>query len=276
LARLLDLLPDLARRFTEDDYSLDQHSAIGLLQHYGLPTWMVDFTSHLEYAFAFAAAGSSTVGRVAVMPLSAFPKTDGLVNLSDHRWAERPRRQAAFGLIMTNQGADLKSDAARTDLNIVWYEFPVIPEDREFLLGKHEDLTRLSDDPSAGFLRFHITEYVEARGKLSPALTDWLLERIPIAPRCFVVNEFEAANAVVHFRPVNVLPSFDEAEETEHSRTYWSSAFDDSSWDRMRSWEWPPVGSTIADPRTYHARQSSPLNVTARGARRRSCRLRLS
>src|SRR5450759_3826360 len=99
LQALEDLITALARRFIEDDYSLDSHSAIGLLQHYGLPTWMVDFTAHLGYAFAFAAAAGSAVGRVAVMPLRGFPSTGGVVNLTDHRRAERPRRQEAFGVI---------------------------------------------------------------------------------------------------------------------------------------------------------------------------------
>src|SRR3989442_779634 len=37
LDTLQQLIPELARRFILDDYSLDGHSAIGLLQHYGLP-----------------------------------------------------------------------------------------------------------------------------------------------------------------------------------------------------------------------------------------------
>lgn len=68
LAVLHDLIPDLADTFSEVPYRLDEHSAIGLLQHYGLPTCMVDFTARLGYAFAFAAAGNATVGLVAVMP----------------------------------------------------------------------------------------------------------------------------------------------------------------------------------------------------------------
>ena len=75
LAALECVIPDLACRFTGDDYSLDEDSAIGLLQHYGLPTWMVDFTARLCCAFAFAAAGSATVGRVAVMPLRRVSST---------------------------------------------------------------------------------------------------------------------------------------------------------------------------------------------------------
>src|SRR4051794_41105747 len=108
LHTLRALIPHLARRFSDSDYSLDGHSAIGLLQHYGLPTWLIDFTAHLGYAFAFAVAGSSPIGRIAVLPLRAFTDTGGVVNLMEHPWAERPRRQAAFGMITTEEVNDLK------------------------------------------------------------------------------------------------------------------------------------------------------------------------
>jgi hypothetical protein len=252
LELLEDLIPDLACRFSEDDYSLDEHSAIGLLQHYGLPTWMIDFTARLGYAFAFAAAGSAAVGRVAVMPLRAFSETRGVVNLKDHQWAERPRRQAAFGVITTADLTDLKSEAARARLNLSWYEFPVSSADRDCLKAKHDGLVRWRDDPSAGFVRFHITEYVEAHGKFSPELTDWLLERIPIAPRCYRIMGFEAEKVVLSHLGASALSSYDEAKEAVRSRRYWSSAYGECSWDRMKGWVWPQEGSITADPRTYH------------------------
>jgi hypothetical protein len=213
---------------------------------------MVDFTARLGYAFAFAAAGRATVGRVAVMPLRALSGTRGVVNLTNHQWAERPRRQAAFGVITTAELSDLKSEAARARLNLSWYEFPISSADRDYLKAKHDDLVRWSDDPSAGFVRFHITEYVEAHGKFSPELTDWLLERVPIAPRCYRVTGFEAGHVVLSHLGSSVLPSYDEAKEAAHSRRYWSSAHGECSWDRMRGWTWPEAGSISADPRTYH------------------------
>ena len=253
LQTLQVLIPDLARRFVVgDDYSLDEHEAIGLLQHYGLPTSMVDLTGHLGYAFAFATAGTSSVGRVAVVPSCALSATGSLVDLSDHPWAERPRRQAAFGVMLTTEPQDLKSQAAKSQLNVSWYEFLISDLDRAWLRSKHEELVSLSDDPSAGFLRFHITEYVESRGKLSPELTDWLIERVPIAPRCYRVKAFEGKDVIVNHCWASVLAAFDEVAEAEHSRRYWSSTQHESSWDRMKNWAWPPEGSIVADPRTWH------------------------
>jgi hypothetical protein len=252
LSVLEDLIPCLAHTFSEAPYSLDEHSAIGLLQHYGLPTWMIDFTARLGYAFAFAAAGSAAVGRVAVMPLRAFSETRGVVNLTNHQWAERPRRQAAFGVITTAELPNLKSEVARSRLNLSWYEFPVSIADRDYLKAKYDDLVGWSNDPSAGFVRFHITEYVEAHGKFSPELTDWLLERIPIAPRCYRIMGFEAEKVVLSHLGASALSSYDEAKEAVRSRRYWSSAYGECSWDRMKGWVWPQEGSITADPRTYH------------------------
>lgn len=253
LETLERLIRDLARRFTdEDDYSLKEHEAIGLLQHYGLPTWMIDFTGHAGHAFAFAAAGEAQVGRVAVMSSCLAAAERGLVDLTEHPWAERPRRQAAFGVIAPSS-RDLKSDEARSRLNIRWYEFPVSSRDRAYLKDRYANLVSLSDDPSAGFLRFHITEYVEAKGKFSPALTEWLLKRVPAAPRCYRVKEFEAKDVVVNHCGGRVLPvAFDESTEVGRSRLYWSSAHKERGWDRMKNWSWPGVGSVVADPRTYH------------------------
>ena len=251
--RLLELITQTVRRFAEDDYALEDRYAIGLMQHYGLPTCVVDFTAHLGYAFSFAAAGRSDLGRVGVLPLRRLPK-DRVVDLTDHPWAERPRRQQAFGVIAPEGMADLKSRAVTSRLGFSWYEFPVSESDRRYFRGKTEALVGTSDDCTAGFLRHHMTEYVEERGKVSPKLADWLLERVPIAPRCYVVETFDATErkVVVRHPLPNVLRDFDETREKESSRRYWSSAYRESSWDRMEKWEWPAAGSVVADPRTYH------------------------
>ncbi len=247
------LIRDVEDRFTaRNDYALDERQAVGLVQHYGLPTEIVDFSGNLGCAFAFAASDNSDVGRVAVAPARSISALGKLVDLSNHPRADRPCRQAAFGVIATEKFIDLKSPAAKSQLNIRWFEFPVSEADRGCLRGKCEDLRRVSDDPSAGFLRFHITEYVEAHGKLSPAVTDWLIERVPIAPRCGRVQGIEAERVVIDHCGSNALACFNEMAEKEQTRRYWSSAHSDRSWDRMAGWTLPPTGSIAIDPRTYH------------------------
>lgn len=247
------LVHHLTWRFMEQDYSLDADSAIGLLQHYGLPTWIVDLTAHLGYAFAFAAAGGDhQVGRVAVCPFRSLVRVGRVARLTDHPWADRPRRQGAFGVSMPREMTDLKSQSVMAQLGITWFEFPIVDSDREYLRERHRALVDIQDDPTAGFLRHHITEYVEAYGKFSPTLSSWLLERIPIAPRCYRVESVAAREVVVCHEAPNVLPVFDELAEAEYTRRYWSSVHAETSWERMKNWRWPPVGSIAADPRTYH------------------------
>jgi len=250
VVQLGKLIAWLADRLREKPYSLDRMGAVAFLQHYCLPTRMIDFTANLNYAFAFAVGGESSTGRVAVMPRA--PQSVRIVDLMAHHWAERAQRQGAYGVVMTDELADLKSEAARSRLNIRWYEFPIAPSDRDCFKEIYQELLREPDDPSAGFLRFHITQYVEAFGKLWPTLAEWLLEHVPIAPYCYRVEAYEEEEIVVFYRGSDALPAFEKDAEVEHSRRYWSAAYVDHSSERMSDFVLPTAGSIVADPRTYH------------------------
>ena len=256
LRTLQRVIPCLAHHFVRNEtYSLNEHLAYGLLQHYGLPTTVIDFTGDLTNAFAFAASGDHPVGRVAVLTMPEC--LERVIDFTDHPWAERAQRQAAFGLVPPDELIDLKSEAARSRLGIRWYEFPVSSSDRDCLRSTSQELLRWTDDPSAGFLRFHLTEFVEAHGKFSPELTGWLLDRVPIAPYCYVAESFEGRDVVVYFRSAKDLPTYDESAERGHSRRYWSTAHPGCfSGAALRAFSWRPVGKITHDPRTYHTDQA--------------------
>jgi hypothetical protein len=250
---LRHLMLGLHQGFKDDGYSLADHAATGLLQHYGLPTFMIDFTAHVGHALTFAATGKHDIARIAVVPGRFRDSAEAfVVDLRKHEWVERPRRQKGLGVVMPTSMPDLKSEAARSLLNVSWYEFPITSTNREELRENYRQITSVDDDPCAAFLRFHITEYVEENCKMSETLADWLLERIPIAPRLCQVVGFHAGQPVVHFRPPIEVPDFDKSVERDYSRRYWSAG-GACSRDRMTNWAWPPEGSTVADPRTYHA-----------------------
>lgn len=249
---LMQLIRKLAERFVAKDYELDEHAAYGLLQHYGMPTPMIDFTGEVGVAFAFATVGKGDVGRVAALRFGVAKNRGLVIDLHDHKWAERAQRQAAFAFVSPVGLPDLKSPAARARLQLEWFEFPVTEADRAFFADKQQKLLSHSDDPSAGFLRFHVTEYAEANGKFSPELTGWLLERVPMAPRCYLVGQFDEPDVVVYHRGADALPGFDPASEMAISRRYWSAGYPEKSFDRMATWTWPAPGSITADPRTYH------------------------
>jgi hypothetical protein len=248
----------IAGRLCEGLDGLDRPSAFALLQHYGMPTRIVGFTRNLGLAFAFAAMGESSIGRMAVLPYASC-HTVTLLELFAHPWAERAQRQAACGVVMTDELPDLKSEAARSRLDIKWYGFRILSSEREFYEEPYRELLREPNDPSAGFLRLHITEYVEANGKLSPTLTEWLLQKVPIAPYCYLLDSVEGNEAVVYYRGGEALLAFTSEAERECSRRYWSSAFRDRSDERSKDFMSRlvrGVGSVIADARTYHPESS--------------------
>ncbi len=249
--RLGKLIFDLMDRLFRNFDGLDRTAAMAQLQHYGLPTRIVDFTAALDFAFAFAAVEAASVGRVAVMPRRP-SQTVRVVDFMAHPWAERAQRQLAYGVLMTDALADLKSQDAQSHLGIKWYQFEILPSDREHFRKTYLQLVESRSDPSAGFLRFHITEHVEVNGKFSPALTEWLLEHVKIAPFCYKVDHLEEEETVVYSRAADSLSTFDEHAEKEHTRRYWSSDYEDDSFERMRNFVMPAPGSIIADPRTYH------------------------
>ena len=256
LRKVQYLIPCLAHHFVNNEtYALNEYEAYGLLQHYHLPTTIIDFTGDLTNALAFAALGEHTVGRVGV--LTSPQCLERVIDFTGHPCAERAQRQAAFGVVPPDELIDLKSEAARLRLGIRWYEFPVSPSDRDCLRGIIQELLRWTDDPSAGFLRFHLTEFVEAHGKFSPELTDWLLDRVPVAPYCYVAERFQGKDVIVYFRSAKDLPGYNESAEHERSRQYWSSAYPDClSGNQLETFRWRPAGEITYDPRTYHTDQA--------------------
>lgn len=242
----------IAATLHEEREDLSLPGAFALLQHYRMPSRIVDFTGDLGIAFAFAGCGEYAIGRLAVMPF--LPGQPGpILELFAHPWAERAQRQAAYGVAMDPlEMSDLKAEAVRTRLDIRWYEFKILRAEKELCEKRVRELMQEPDDPSAGFLRYYITRYVEAFRKLSPTLTEWLLENIVIAPYCYRVTAHEGQEAVVYFRGSECLPGFDRNAEIGWSRRYWSEAYGDDSRQRIKECKVPPPGSIFVDPRTYH------------------------
>ncbi len=253
LAKITDWI---AARLKEEREDMTWLRAFGYLQHYGMPSRFVDFTGDLGRAFAFAGSGDSDVGRLAVMPYIAC-EAGPMCAFFDHPWAERAQRQGAFGMLMDpSEIDDLKCDRVRNRFGIKWYEFSILPNEREWCKQQTGALLQERNDASGGFVRYWITCYVEAFTKLSPRLTDWLLQHIPIAPYCARVYSHEGKDAVVFFQDAESfstynLPAFDRDLEILHSRRYWSAAYPDDSRQRVRAM--PLSAEMFVDLRTYHS-----------------------
>jgi hypothetical protein len=241
----------VAARLYEERGDLTWPQACAILQHYGMPSRIVDFNGDLGLAFHFAGKGDSPVGRLGVLPY-VLGETGPMYKFFDHPWAERAQRQEAFGVLMDPPVNDLKADSVRSRFNMRWYEFAILPEEREWCHQRARRLLQESNDPSAGFVRRYITEYVEEFGKLPLSVTDWLLKQIVIAPYCALVDRHEGNEAVVFFRGAECLPVFDRNREIEWSRRYWSEDYEDDSRQRIQNFVMPPPGKIFVDLRTYH------------------------
>ncbi len=255
--RLAEISDWVAACLREEREDLTWPQACAQLQHYGMPSRIVDFTGDLGQAFVFAGNGDSDVGRLAALPYVP-SETGPMFKFFNHPWAERAQRQGAFGVLMDPfEINDLKADSARKRFNIRWYEFAILPQERQWCQQRARSLLQESNDASGGFLRHYITRYVEEFKKLSPPLTDWLLRHIVIAPYCAMVASHERNAAVVFFRGAECLsadnPPFDRELEVECSRRYWSEAHNDDSRQRLHGFVMPPPGQMFVDPRTYHS-----------------------
>jgi FRG domain len=242
----------VAAHLHEEREDLTWPRACALVQHYGMPSRVVDFSGDLGIAFDFAGKGDSAVGRLGVLPYVP-SETGPMFKFFDHPWAERAQRQEAFGVLMDPEINDLKTDRARSRFDMCWFEFDILPEEREWCQQRARRLLQESDDPSAGFARHYITRYVEEFGKLSRSLTDWLLKQIVIAPYCALVDCHEGNEAVVFFRGAECLPAFDRELEIQWSRRYWSDDYEDDSRQRIENFVMPSPGEIFVDGRTYHS-----------------------
>lgn len=243
----------LIQKFVRQPYNLSEYEALAVLQHYGLPTIMLDFSSDPGVAMTFAIGdGGNDYGRIAVLPIGAYHRGISVANLRDHRWAVRPQRQGGFGVAKLNPpyNVDLKSFEARTELGIRWFEFPITENDRRAASERYKRLTSMEDDPTAGFLRHHVIEYVEVFGKLPHELANWIVEKIPIIPRVYRIVAISSDVIAEHALPKE-LP-FDLEVERAQTLRYLSREYSDDSRRRVRDWVPINVGDVVADPRTFH------------------------
>jgi hypothetical protein len=246
---LFDLFMKLA------DYSLSPMEALGVQQHYGMPTALIDFTANPAVAVEFAVcAGEQGTGRVCIMPTASFTRGLFMSNLIEHKWVRRPQYQSAFAIATSNgTRMDFKADYAHGDLAVRWCEFPITEEDRRIAYPRYAELIDLSQDSTAGILRHHIIEYAERFGKFSSAMARWLVNRVPMVPRGFRVLGFSEGYAHTDHVPPCELGSFDEEYERKQTERYLSEEFPDNSRGRVENWRIPPVGGIVADPRTLHS-----------------------
>jgi len=162
LQEFLDLCPGLA---------------MGFLQHYELPTKLIDFTSSTEVAAYFAAQGNvNSGGLFAVVPRDLESDLAEVQDLSKHSKATRAHRQRGFS-VFSKRYKDLKSNDARSNLNIHWYQFFLTEDDKELFSGG-DDLLDVCTDRMSGVVQFLIDDF----GKMNDWSAKWLADHVVAAP----------------------------------------------------------------------------------------------
>jgi len=118
--------------------------AAGFLQHYGVPTDLLDFACSLTVAASFAFDGGKQMendGAIAVVERSRLSSFCDLLDLRKSR-CERPRRQHAWAVRhRAGHATDFKHGPTVEDLGIRWYRFKKTPNDRSICC----DLAQLYD-----------------------------------------------------------------------------------------------------------------------------------
>lgn len=238
-------------RFRQGDYDNSEWSADGLLQHYGIPTEVIDFSSSLKVAAAFAVSKPQRYGRICIVtkPIGFEAET---VEYIDHPWAVRARRQKAFG-IRPVRFSDLKADEARTRLGTIWAEFPITEADLEIRRDFYDSLVDESSDPNASIVRAELNHYVEQFGKIPHKLAQYLTDRVPMVPRFLKVTGVDASTEEINTNHVapSVCP-YSPSLEKQKSLQYWSMEYSDALMD-FYPFEAPrELGRLFAYPGTYH------------------------
>jgi len=240
--------------FKQNGYDNSEWEAEGLLEHYGVPTGIINFTSSPEVAAAFAASGKSGHGRICVLTR---PYRGGaeFVDYTRHPWAERALRQRAFG-VRPDSFTDLKSREAHLRLGAIWVEFSLTDSDRKTGKSSYDDLVDASNDPHSAIVRGEVNHFVEQFGKLPHKVAECLAGRIPMVPLLHKVSGLDERNQeIVTYRVAPSACAYSADIERENSVRYWSEDHTSPS-DSLRSFypfEAPrELGTVFAWPGTSH------------------------
>jgi hypothetical protein len=214
--------------------------AEGFLQHYGMPTNYLDFTSKLNVAISFASdLQVGDVGQICVMPFDRLENNGQLIDLSRHPFAERPARQCAFAWA-SDKYRDLQNPDAVTALGLNWYAFEFTEQDkREF--GPDPVLLDAHSDRAAGAIELAM----HGVAKIHNAAARWVADHLQPAPFMLIRapgNDREGRNFVWVSAEDAGLP-YEERDSRQVNYERWSKDFPASETKPLPE----GLGSTAAD-----------------------------
>ncbi|MCW5962550.1 MAG: FRG domain-containing protein [Bryobacterales bacterium] len=213
------------------NHELDPDDALGFLQHYGLPTGVLDFTEDPHVALAFAAPGRSrNEGFVAIMPTNRLAGYARVIDYAKSKYfLERERKQRAFGLLTegdSGQAIDLKDVEVARELGVQWFGVRFSPETAARYHKLKQRIMADRNDPYVGLLRLEITWLVCRLGKLDDRVAQLYAASVPKAPVIGKIRAMGEKEAIINLMAV-AMPSkaFDPQFEECMSYLKWSARY---------------------------------------------------
>jgi hypothetical protein len=195
------------------------------LQHYGLPTTLLDITSHLDIAAYFASCGNvGDIGLICVFNYDDMDSDTNIIDLRNHRFAQRPKWQHAFGF-SHNIFSDLKKSDCIERLALKWFSFALTQTDiakfkvKDEILDAHRDMF-------AGQIQIIVDNFE----KQEDSMARWLADNIVPASFVTKVNDYwdsehrqPKTGELVSMEEAGML--YNEVVERENNYKKWSEMF---------------------------------------------------
>lgn len=195
------------------------------IQHYGLPTTLLDVTSSLDIAAHFASDSKiGETGLICVLSYENMDRDTNIIDLRNHHYALRPRWQQALAF-SHNYFLDLKSTTCIKRLKLKWFSFILNETDINQYKVKDEILDA-HKDKFAGQIQLIVDSFEKQEDKIAK----WLSENITPAP--FVAKTIDYYDIECKQPKTIELRSmedagmlYDKALERENNYKKWSKLF---------------------------------------------------
>lgn len=159
---------------------IDSMLSAGYLQHYGLPTELLDISSSLDTASFFGSYidlnNDFQEGCICVLDTDIFNEQSIVIDLTKHEYASRPRLQNAYTFFHKHY-LDLKSQECISELGVHWFYYKTTDEEKVKYFDSLKYLPDSLDDVTAAFVYMCL---LKVPFKVSDIAADYIVNKCPI------------------------------------------------------------------------------------------------
>lgn len=176
----------------QEELKVNEKYSAAYVQHYGLYSQLLDFTSDLDICSRFASStcSSDKPGRICVLDVKKANKNSITLDLGIHPFAARARRQRAYG-VYNHKYNDFKNTTCIKEMGLTWYEFKRnnAPDKIATL-----DIYNTNDDKFAGHISLIIDDCINENGKITSRAAEVLSKRVDRVPLFAVTSDLHKIN----------------------------------------------------------------------------------